>query len=151
MKLKRINKKGFLTRDFVQAGILFTGIIALMVIMVGGIADEYGNTDIVSEDFSANYDRLTSITENVETIRNTTTSSSGLSFKGAFNVAFTSAFTAIQLVFSTLTLLGSVMSNFALDFGVPKVVADLLFIIGFSIITVVLIFVWLSSISRGKF
>ena len=151
MKLQRINKKGFLTRDFVQAGILFTGIVALMVLMVGGIADEYDNTDIVSEEFSTNYDQLTSVTDNIETIRKTTTSGSGLSFRGLFDVAFGAAFTAIQLVFSTLTLFGSVMSNFAQDFGVPKAVADILFIIGFSIITVVLIFVWLSSISRGKF
>ncbi len=151
MKLQRINKKGFLTRDFVQAGILFTGIVALMVLMVGGIADEYDNTDIVSEEFSTNYDQLTSVTDNIETIRKTTTSGSGLSFRGLFDVAFGAAFTGIQLVFSTLTLFGSVMSNFAQDFGVPKAVADILFIIGFSIITVVLIFVWLSSISRGKF
>lgn len=151
MELQKINKKGYLTRDFVQAGLLLTGIVALFVIMIGGIAAEYDNTDIVSEDFAKHYDKLSDITDNVEVIRETTTSGEGLSFRGAFDVAFGAAFTGIQLVFSTLTLLGSVVSNFSQDFGVPKAVADLLFTIGLSIITVVLIFVWLSSISRGRF
>lgn len=151
MELRKINKRGYLTRDFVQAGLLLTGVVAIMVLMVAGIAAEYDNTTIVDPSFSENYDKLSDITDNVEIIRETTTSGEGLSFRGAFDVAFGAAFTGIQLVFSTLTLLGSVVSNFSQDFGVPKAVADLLFTIGLSIITVVLIFVWLSSISRGRF
>lgn len=145
-----MNKKGFLTRDFVIAGILMMGVIAIMILMVQGVADNYGRSDLVDEEFSQNYDKLTNITNSVDTILETTRSGSGLSFRGAFDVTFGAAFTAIQLVFSGLGLLQDVFINFAVDFGVPTAVANIMFIVGFSAITVTLIFVWLSSISRGK-
>ncbi len=145
-----INKKAYLTRDFVIAGIFLMGIIAIMILMVQGIAGNYNRTDLIDEGFSANYDELLNVTDNVGVILNTTRSGSGLSFKGAFDVTFGAAFTAIQLVFSTLGLMQNVFTNFAIDFGVPLAVSNILFIVGFSIIAVTLIFVWLSSISRGK-
>lgn len=145
-----MNKKGFLTRDFVIAGIFLMGVIALMILMIQGIAINYDRTDLIDEGFSSSYDQLSNVTDNVGTILETTRSGSGLSFKGAFDVTFGAAFTAIQLVFSTLGLMQNVFINFATDFGIPTAIANILFIVGFSIIAVTLIFVWLSSISRGK-
>ncbi len=145
-----INKKGFLTRDFVISGIFLMGVIAIMVLMVQGIATNYNRGDLIDEDFSSNYDQLSNVTDNVGTILNTTRSGSGLSFKGAFDVTFGAAFTAIQLVFSTLGLMQNVFINFAADFGIPTAIGNIIFIVAFSAITVTLIFVWLSSISRGK-
>lgn len=132
------------------AGIFLMGVIAIMIIMVQGVADNYNNADLVDPEFSAKYDQLTNVTDSVDTILETTRSGSGLSFKGAFDVTFGAAFTAIQLVFSTLGLMQNVFINFATDFGVPTAIANILFIVGFTTITVTLIFVWLSSISRGK-
>ncbi len=147
-----MNKKGsWLTRDFVVAGIFLMGVIAIMILMVQGVAQNYDNEDLVDEGFSANYDKLSNVTDNVATILETTRSGSGLSFRGAFDVTFGAAFTAIQLVFSTLGLMQNVFLNFASDFGFPAAITSILFIVGFSIIAVRLIFVWLSSISRGKF
>ncbi len=145
-----MDKKGYLTRDFVIAGIFLMGIIAIMILMVQSVADNYNNSDLIDEDFSANYDKLSNVTDNVGTILETTRSGSGLSFKGAFDATFGAAFTAIQLVFSTLGLMQNVFINFATDFGIPTAIANILFIVGFSIIAVTLIYVWLSSISRGK-
>lgn len=145
-----IRKKGFLTRDFVIAGILLMGIIAIMILMIQDVADNYGQQDLIDPDFAENYDKLTNVTSNVETILETTRSGSGLSFKGAFDVTFGAAFTAIQLVFSTLGLMQNVFINFAGDFGIPSAISNIMFIVGFSVITVTLIYVWLSSISRGK-
>jgi len=145
-----IRKKGYLTRDFVIAGIFLMGVIAIMILMVQGMADNYDRQDLVDEGFSENYDKLSNVTDNVGTILNATRSGSGLSFKGAFDVTFGAAFTAIQLVFSTLGLMQNVFINFATDFGVPTAVSNILFIVGFSVIAVTLIYVWLSSISRGK-
>lgn len=145
-----INKKGFLTRDFVIAGILLMGVIAMMILMVQGVADNYNNSDLVDPEFSAKYDKLSNVTDNVATILETTRSGQGLSFKGVFDVTFGAAFTAIQLVFGTLGLMQNVFINFAGDFGVPSAVSGILFIVAFSAITVTLVWVWLSSISRGK-
>ena len=145
-----MNKKGFLTRDFVTAGIFLMGIIGLMVLMVQGIAVNYNNPDLVDESFQEKYDLLGNFTEPVRILLDETTSGGGLSFKGAFDVAFGAAFVAINLIFGTLTLFSNVFQNVLLDFGVPLAVGNIMFIVGFVTVAVALIFTWLSSISRGK-
>ena len=143
-------KKGFLTRDFVIAGILFSGMIALLVLAIGGISYEYDSNLLVNEEFSDNYDRLATQTEKIETSRQASAAGEGLSFVGTFDVAFQSTFTVIQMVFSTLDLFGDMTSSFAEDFGFDANVVNIVFIIVLSILTTLIVFVWISSISRGK-
>ncbi len=145
-----INKKAFLTRDFVIAGILFSGIVALFVLMVAGISDEYDSTLLVNEDFAANYDTLVEQTNRIEIARDTAAAGDGLSFLGTFDVAFQSTFTVIQMVFQTLNLFGDMSGSFAEDFGVDPSVVRITFLIALSILTTIIVFVWISSISRGR-
>ncbi|GAH09460.1 unnamed protein product [marine sediment metagenome] len=150
MKLKIENKRGYLTRDFVVAGVILMGVIGLMILMVQGLAQNYGREDLIDESFKENYDKLENVTEPVTTLLAEVTSEEGLSFKGVFDVAFGAAFVAISLIFGTITLFSNVFKNVLIDFGIPSAVANILFIVGFVTITATLIFVWLSSISRGK-
>jgi hypothetical protein len=144
------NKKAFLTRDFVIAGILFSGLIALWVLAIAGISDQYDSTTLVNEDFADNYDKLEETAEKIEVSRATSATGGGLSFIGTFDVAFQSTFTVIQMVFSTLDLFGEVTGNFAEDFGFDPTVTKILFLVALAILTTILVFVWISSISRGK-
>lgn len=143
-------KKAFLTRDFVIAGILFSGIVALWVLAVAGIQDQYGSTLLTNDDFAEQYDRLTEQTEKIETARSATAAGEGLSFIGTFDVAFQSTFTVIQMVFSTLDLFGDMTGSFAEDFGFDPTVTKIIFIIALSILTTIIVFIWISSISRGR-
>ncbi len=145
-----INKKGFLTRDFVIAGILFSGMVALFVLAIAGIQDEYDSTLLTNEDFAENYDRLTEQTEKIETARSASAGGEGLSFLGTFDVAFQSTFTVIQMVFSTLDLFGDMTGSFASDFGFDPTVTRIVFLIALAILTTIIIFIWISSISRGR-
>ena len=145
-----IAKKGVLTRDFVIAGVLFSGIVALFVLAILGISSEYDNNLLVNEEFSSNYNKLTALTEGVETSRSATSETGGLSFIGTFDVAFQSTFTVIQMVFNTLDLFGTMSDSFAEDFGLDNTVVSVGFIIGLAIITIIIVFIWISSISRGK-
>jgi len=145
-----INKKGYLTRDFVIAGIFLMGIISLMILMIQGIAVNYDNADLIDKQFADKYNALENVTSPVSTLLKQTTSGGGLSFKGAFDVAFGAAFVAINLIFGTVSLFSNVFVNVLTDFDVPKQIAGIIFIIGFTVVTATLIFVWLSSISRGK-
>ncbi len=145
-----INKHGFLTRDFVIAGVLFSGIVALFVLMIAGISDEYDSTLLTNEDFAANYDTLVQQTDRIETARGTASAGDGLSFLGTFDVAFQSTFTVIQMVFQTLNLFGDMSGSFAEDFGVDPSVVRITFLIALSILTTIIVFVWISSISRGR-
>ena len=145
------NKKGFLTRDLVITGLLFTGIIAIIVISITSIADNYDNTEIISEEFSNNYDKLTDIANNVNISRSATSSGSGLSFIGTFDVIFSATFTVISMVFATLDLYGTIAANFVSDFTfLDASIIKLLFIIGLSILTTIIVFIWISSITKGK-
>lgn len=147
---KIIQKKGVLTRDLVIGAILFSAIVALCLLAVTGISDEYDSTLLVDQDFMDNYNKLSEFTSGVETTRSAAADTGGLSFIGTFDVAFQSTFTVIQMVFSTLDLFGGMSDNFADDFGLDSGVVKLAFIVGLSILTVIIVFIWISSISRGK-
>ena len=97
-----------------------------------------------------NYNKLVETTNKVEVARSTTASGEGLGFRGAFDVAFASTFTVIQLVFSTLDLYGTVIGSFAGDFGVNTQVIAILGTVLLSVLTIILTWNWLSSISRGR-
>lgn len=144
------SKHGFLTRDFVIAGILFSGIVALYVLAIAGISNEYDTNILTNEDFSDNYNKLIQQTERVETARSAAAAGDGLSFIGTFDVAFQSTFTVIQMVFQTLDLFGDITENFAEDFGLDPTVTRIVFIIGLAILTTLIVWTWVSSISRGR-
>lgn len=144
-------KKGWITRDFIIASLLFTGIIAMFVLFIAGMAAEYNQPDLVSSTFSANYDKLGEISEKVEVMRSTTAAGEGLSLIGAFDIAFTATFTVIQLIFSTLALAGSIPAKVIVDFTfIDSTVAANFFILGLAIITTIIVISWLSTVSRGK-
>lgn len=145
-----ISKKSFLTRDFVIAGLLFSGLVALWVLAIAGIQSEYDSDLLTNEDFADKYDKLTKQTEKIETARSAASAGEGLSFIGTFDVAFQSTFTVIQMVFSTLNLFGDMTGSFAEDFGFDPTVTKVVFLIGLSILTTIIVFIWISSISRGK-
>ena len=150
VKNKMGNKRGFLTRNFVIAGILFSGVVALYVLAIAGISSEYDSTLLINEDFAENYNKLTQQTERVETAREAASAGDGLSFIGTFDVAFQSTFTVIQMVFQTLDLFGDITGNFAEDFGVDPSVTRIAFLIALAILTTLIVWTWISSISRGR-
>ncbi len=145
-----ITKKPFLTRDFVIAGVLFSGILALFVLSIAGISDEYDSTLLINEEFAENYDRLTQQTERIETARETASAGSGLSFLGTFDVAFQSTFTIFQMIFQSLDLFGDMSGSFSEDFGVDPSVVTIIFIVALSILTTLIVWNIISSISRGR-
>ena len=145
-----ITKKPFLTRNFVIAGVLFSGLIALFVLAIAGISSEYDSNLLTNDEFAANYDKLSEQTERIETARETAAAGEGLSFIGTFDVAFQSTFTVIQMVFQTLDIFGDMTGSFAEDFGLNPQVTRIVFLIALSILTTLIVFTWISSISRGR-
>ncbi len=144
-------KKGWVTRDFVIAGLLFTGVISMFVLFIAGMAAEYNQPGLVSATFTDNYDKLGEISDKVEVMRGTTAAGEGLSLVGAFDIAFTATFTVIQLVFSTLALAGTIPAKVIVDFTfIDSSVAANFFVLGLAILTTSIVFIWISSVSRGK-
>ena len=146
------NKKAFVTQDFVIAGLLFTSVIIFFTIGIADLQQNYpDNPNIVSESFSDNYNKLSEQTQTIDTMRNTSLSGEGLTFRGAFDVTFGSFFTIMQLTFSTLTIFGDMYVNMSSDFPfIDSIVLNNFFIIGFAILTVFLIFLLINAVGRNK-
>jgi len=50
--MNKINKKGWVARDFIIAMLVFSGVMAMFVVMIASIADDYDNPDIINDEFS---------------------------------------------------------------------------------------------------
>jgi len=149
MKMKQ--KKGFLLRDFVVVGILFGLVVALYIIMVGSMANNYHNTEIVSASFSEHYSKLGTNLNQLDTSFSSVKGSGGLNLIGTFNIAFNSVFTVVSMVWDSLMIYTGMAGNIAGDFSfLDQAVVLLFFGAVIAILTTYLIFIWLSSVSRGK-
>jgi len=143
------NKKGeFLARDWVVASILFSGVIALLVMATGSMVNEYDVKNITSDSFSNQFDKFENNTQTATKMWNQTTGEGGLSTVGSFDVLFKSTFGVISLVFNSVKLVGTQMFSFVEYFGVPSEVGFLFFTILSSILSVIIIFIIISSVSR---
>lgn len=144
-------KKGFLLRDFVVVGILFGMAIALYIIQVASVAQNYGNDDMISPEFAAHYSKLQTNLDALSSATNAVQGSGGLNLIGSFNVAFNSVFTVIVMIWDGILIYTGMASNVASDFNFLDQSTMLVFLGGIiAILTTYLIFIWLSSVSRGK-
>jgi len=147
MKYK-MNKKAFVARDFVVASLLFSGLLALTILAVAGFAAEYDNTAIISEDFSDKFNKFEDNTERIGGMYDAATSEEGLSFIGTFEVLFSSTFTIISLVFSGITAADSQLLGFGDFFGIPSSVSAVFFTLVLGVLTTLIVFIVISSLSR---
>jgi hypothetical protein len=145
------SKKGFLLRDFVVTSIIFGLIVALFIIQVTSLASNYGNTEIIDPTFTENYNKLQNNLDQLDVTNQAVQGSGGLNLIGAFDIAFNSVFTAIVMVWQGILLYTGMAFNLSNDFSFIDQQTVYLFVTGIiAILTTYLIFIWLSSVSRGK-
>lgn len=147
------NKKSFLLRDIVITGILFTGLMALMIILVSQVASNYNRPDMVSQSFANNFDKLSTMKIGVENSRiaMTNTNNTGLQLLGNVDVAFGSTWNVINLVFSTVDLYFSMGASIVSVFPfMDKDVVKIFMYIMISLLVVMVIFNVISSVMRGR-
>lgn len=147
-----INKKAqFSTATFLIAGLLFSVTVALFVLQTASIESKYPGSNLTDPTFSANYDKLNDISDNVETMRTTASSSEGLEFRGLFDVTFGSFFTVVQLLLSTLTLFVSMNLNLISDFNfLSSAVVNIFFIFVGAVLTSVIVLKIVNAVGRNK-
>lgn len=146
-----MNKRGWLLRDFVIVGLLFSGIIGLYIFQVGSVADNYGNQDIVSADFANHYNKLETNLDQLDTSYSAVKGTGGLNLIGTFNIAFNSVFTVIVMIWDSVTIYGNMFGSLTSDFSfLDQGVVGLVGGVIVACLVAYLIFIWLSSVSRGK-
>jgi len=152
MEQELTNKKGFATKDFIIAGLLFTAVIIFFTIGVADMQGNYpNNTNIVDEGFQATYGNLTQQTDTIDTMRETSLSGEGLSFRGAFDVTFGSFFTIMQLTFGTLNLFGDTLFNITDTFPfIDTTVFKIFMTIALGILTTIIIFQLINAVGRNR-
>lgn len=148
--MEQINKKGWVARDFVIAMLLFSGGIALFVLMVGSMASDYDNTNVIDAEFSAKFDKFSEETERSGEMWSAATSEGGLSLVGTADLLFFSTFRVISLVFSSVVAAGTQMAGFGEFFGIPTAVSGIFMVLMFGILTVSIVFIIISSIRSGR-
>jgi len=148
--MNKMNKKGWVARDFIIAMLIFSGTLALFVVMISNLANDYGNTNIISPEFSQKFDKFS---ENVDTGGEMWAASSGeggLSLVGTADLLFFSTFKVISLVFDSVSLAWTQMAEFGEFFGIPSVISNIFVGLIFSILTVMIVFIIISSIRSGR-
>ena len=146
-------KKGMLLRDVVIALVFGMGVMALMTFVIGGMASNYDRTDLVSESFNQNYNKLTNLVTPINKAYNSTTTTSSLSFLGQFDIVINSFFAVVGLVVDSVGLYSSMTSS-AIE-GASGIYLDptvLTVLFGFLItgLMIMVTFIIISAVTRGR-
>jgi len=148
MKIK--NKTGgMLASDWVMGAVIFSGIIALLVISLGSMVDTYDVPNVTSTSFSNSFDKFNSNTQVVSDMWNQTSGEGGLTTIGTYEVLFKATFGVFRLVFDSVVLAGKQMFSFVEFFGIPSEIGFLFFTLMMTLLMVRIIFIIISSV-RGK-
>ena len=148
MKIKN-NKGGMLASDWVMAAVIFSGVIALLVLSLGSMVDTYNVSNVTSDSFSSNFDKFTENTKVASDMWNQTSGEGGLTTVGTYEILFKATFGVFRLVFDSVVLAGSQMFSFVEFFGIPSQVGFLFFTLMMSLLMIRIIFIIISSV-RGK-
>ncbi|MBD3252882.1 hypothetical protein GF386_04070 [Candidatus Pacearchaeota archaeon] len=146
-----MNKKGFLIRTWVIAFLIFSSVFALLFLASQSLAYDYGKDDIVDESYRENYDKFSETSEDYRDIFQDISDGSGLQLAFAATTGiFRALFTTVKVTFSSVSILDSMTSNIASDYGIPESISNVIFPLTSAIVVVILIFAVISAINRGN-
>jgi hypothetical protein len=148
--MTQINKKGFSTMDFTLAVLIFSGVIALLVVALGSLASDYDNPNIVNEKFSNTFDKFDEANSRTGDMWTAMSEEGGLSLIGTVEVLFFSTFRVISLVLSSVGEAGAQLFGISSFFGIPSAVSGIFFVLIIAMLTVVIIFKILSFVKGGR-
>lgn len=150
MAFKNLSKKGFSLAAFVIALLIFSGVIALLVLAVGSLSSDYGNPNVVSSDFSSKFDKFNNNTERTENIWNAISGEGGLSLVGTVEVLFSSTWAVIGLVLSSVGEAGNQLTGIGDYFDIPSQVIGIFMLLILGILMVIIVFAILNYIKGNQ-
>ena len=152
IKRKQWNKKGFLVRTWVVAFLIFSAAFALMFLSAKSMADEYGESSIIKQEYKDAYDTFSDTESTYPTLFNDLSSGKESSW-GVLNTALeamTALVDLVKITFNSVKVVDGVTTDFVSDFGVPESIANIIFPLISAILMVILIFAVISAINRGN-
>ena len=149
MKIKN-NKGGMLASDWVMAAVIFSGVIALLVLSLGSMVDTYNVSNVTSDSFSSNFDKFTENTKVASDMWNQTSGEGGLSLVGTADILFFGTFKVIALIFDSISIASQQIFTFGGFFNIPSEITDIFALLIFSILAVSIVFIIISSVRSGR-
>lgn len=128
---------------------MVVGIGSLIVIDISSTANGYNVPNISDDSFDDTYNKLQETKSLVDTSGNETRKGLG-KLLGNDNTFFGSTLVVLDLTFGSFSMVNSVFASFITYFGVPAEIANLFFPAILAIITTIIIFVAISSLTRSK-
>ena len=142
-----------LARDWVVIIILFSLVVGIMNLVVYDMADPvngYNVQNVTDPNFDSAYNKVDYASSITSNMANETTSNEGLGFLGGAELFFGSTVTVIQIVFGSLGTVNGIFASFITTFGIPPSLANIIFPAILAIITTILVFVVVSSLTKTK-
>jgi len=154
MDNKKLNNKGMLARDYMIALVIFSfvaGIGGLLVTDITGSNAGYNVSNVSNPDFDDTYNRLSELDSTIGQMGNSTKSKEGLGILGGVAEGFFGAtISVINLMFDSFSIVSDTLTAFVESFGIPPQIANLIFPTIMMIITIIIIFVVISSLTKTK-
>ena len=153
--MKRLinNKKGFTAQNFIVSLLIFGAGIALFVLMIGSIANDYGTTQIIDETFSEEFDKFSDSTDKAGEMWDSIKSDSeggGLSLIGTSELFFTAGFSVISLVIESVVSAGVLVWTFPTYFGMDITASIVMMTLITTILSVIIVFTIINSLRGNK-
>ncbi len=138
-----------MAKDFIVAMLIFSGVLALLVVMIGSFANDYDNPNVIDPEFSAKFDKFDNDTARIGSMWSALNAKDGLSLIGTAEVLFSSTLQVISLIFSSVTAAGKQIAGFGEYFGIPTAISQIFLVLIFATLTVYIVFIILNSTKSG--
>jgi hypothetical protein len=152
--MKLTNRKSFLLRDVVISIIFFCGIVALFLLVVMSVSNNYDRSDMIDQNFANNFNKLNTLiggNNGLEVTSNATRNPTGMQLQGNFDIAFSSTWTVFNLVWSAIDVYTGFGKAIESQFTfIPSSVIVIISLTLIASLVAVVIFTIISSILRGR-
>lgn len=142
-----------LARDWIIILVLFglvSGVGYLVVVDIASSESGYNVVNMTDENYQSRYDTLTESSRNIYQMQTEAKSEEGLSVISAFTTFFSSTFGIIGIIFGSFGLATTTMANFGQDLGMSGGLSNLVFGAILVMIISTIVFIIVSSVSRGR-
>jgi len=142
-----------LARDFVIVLVLFGLISGMGYLIVADIASSengYDVSNMTDASYTKRYDTLTNSTRDIGKMKNASASNEGINVVSTYTTLFGATFSIISLVLGSFGMVDKTLHNFGKDLGMSGDMSNLIFGSILVILIAIIVFIIISSVSRGR-
>lgn len=142
-------KKGLAVRDFVMAVLIFGFFVALMIVGVVSLANQYDNPAIIDSGFGDKFNSFSNDTERIGAMASALSDKEGLSFvAGVADLFFSSAVSVLKIAFSMVGNFATSITGIGDYLNMPSEVLGIILTFASVALVALIVFTILSTATR---